>query len=454
VFLWWVIGGLAGIGKSRLALEFAQTLDGNWLSCFAEVRDLPRLESDIVRERAHHLIIIDYAASHPEEVSRLLMICARARDARKKVRVLLLERDVSRDAYLWERLLPPGTHRSAALNPAFYNEPLSLESLAGHERSIVSAWMDAAGADPALLPKKSARIWLDIRRITQSRPLHLGLVAAALASGKKSIASSEDLLNGVLKREVTRWRARARAEGSFDQSVPLIALATALHGLPVPWPGDPSPVLVDPPKGQSYLMIKHGDEPERIAHVADLLQFDQFRDRTERWIREHAAELKSDLGEVIPDSAFLQKLKSAWELNGGWRLQPDQIGEFFLAQYWGPPLVRPGALAITPAPDAELQHQCRGAINVSWPRFMFTLTELRARSWGAAAFLRCAPIVSAITAVAADTGLATYWSMLLSDACIRLGGQKTNLADRRTLVPLLSQIKVAYPSDGPTAVRS
>lgn len=93
-YLWWLITGSAGSGKSRIALELCEQYKNNgW-----EVGFLSRTESDFAwssfRPEKNTLIVVDYVSNRTETVSNaILELSRRSLDFDKVVRVLLLERN-------------------------------------------------------------------------------------------------------------------------------------------------------------------------------------------------------------------------------------------------------------------------------------------------------------------------------------------------------------------------
>jgi hypothetical protein len=91
-FSWWVWTGPAGVGKSRLAIEFARRASSAWKAGF-----LPEPRQELLgelRPAVPTLIIVDYAASRSRWLSDALFQLSQ-RDHGPSIRVLILERSAS-----------------------------------------------------------------------------------------------------------------------------------------------------------------------------------------------------------------------------------------------------------------------------------------------------------------------------------------------------------------------
>jgi hypothetical protein len=91
-FAWWVWTGPAGVGKSRLAIEFARQASSAWKAGF-----LPEPGQELLgelRPAVPTLIIVDYAASRSRWLSDALFQLSQ-RDHGPSIRVLILERSAS-----------------------------------------------------------------------------------------------------------------------------------------------------------------------------------------------------------------------------------------------------------------------------------------------------------------------------------------------------------------------
>ena len=132
-FRWWMVIGAGGLGKSRLALEFALRLGGRWRAGF-----LAQEEWDwgSWRPTRPTLLIADYVSARVEDVRRLALALARRRDLAFPVRLLLLERDFQelqmgerRDAAWYQAFLGVGGDRALITASRHDAPPLQLDPL-------------------------------------------------------------------------------------------------------------------------------------------------------------------------------------------------------------------------------------------------------------------------------------------------------------------------------------
>src|SRR5258708_5920032 len=91
-FAWWLWTGPAGVGKSRLAIEFARRASTSWNAGFLPEPGQESL-SDL-RPAAPTLVIIDYAASRSRWLSDAIFRLSQ-RDRGPSIRLLILERSDS-----------------------------------------------------------------------------------------------------------------------------------------------------------------------------------------------------------------------------------------------------------------------------------------------------------------------------------------------------------------------
>lgn len=360
-FSWWAIGGPAGIGKSRLAQTFLGTLTDDWQHGFVDISKVSELETYIAATDRNAFIVIDYVSMMTSTVGRALaqFAAAAATTADRKLRILLLDRDVSASAEWLGQLAEPFTARAAVVDATSFQPPLELSDLRGRERELVRAWLIAAGLDPEkLMPSRKSHIWQRILRLTGSRPLHLGLAAAAFANGERRLDSLEDLLDGVLRREFARWRDKLDSSVSIHDCIDALATATVAWGFPIPWAGEYSHWHVHAASEEAktrYFPQKFRNQPPSYEELlAEPLTRKMAEDLIEEAVERTAAITRPSMS----PSDFTNFLWRLRDLTGaGWRIEPDLIGEYFLARYWDPLISTSSRRALPHASDTEISRQ-------------------------------------------------------------------------------------------------
>ena len=100
-FLWWAITGQAGAGKSRLALEFLKQSAGKWFGFFVN-ENATQSDFDSFEPFNNTVVVIDYVASREGFVANAIRsIKEKFENSDYKIKILLLERENSRNASSW-----------------------------------------------------------------------------------------------------------------------------------------------------------------------------------------------------------------------------------------------------------------------------------------------------------------------------------------------------------------
>jgi len=103
-FVWWLVAGAGGFGKSRLALELCLRREPAWHTGF--LRDWNGGELAEFQPERPTLLVIDYASARAEELGQVARrLFERGRQLSAPVRLLLLERDMEEEKEQW--LIPP-----------------------------------------------------------------------------------------------------------------------------------------------------------------------------------------------------------------------------------------------------------------------------------------------------------------------------------------------------------
>lgn len=227
---WWAISGEAGIGKSRLALQFMRTAQhSGWRAGFVTLGELARLRDRSWRPRWDTLVVVDSAGGDASLVSDFLYHCiTRAADFEFAVRVLLIERD---ERTSLERLAPQSSV-GRMVRSARYRESLELEAMPA---DVAIELMEERGRHLALpsLPHET------LMRMAQGRgnagdsvnPLYALAAMERLAIAHADDPSldieamswgAETIFSDILEEEIeTRWRDPGARTGHHDNLVEL-----------------------------------------------------------------------------------------------------------------------------------------------------------------------------------------------------------------------------------------
>lgn len=203
-FQWWLWTGPAGVGKSRLAVEFCRVAPGSWNVGFLHERDQARL-SDL-QPASPTFVVIDYVAQRAAEVSDALLALAQRRSP-PPIRVLLLEREAR--GVWWDTV--QRLHRleeSARLASCQYALPRDLTGLSRPEvREVIRSVAGRLRNDLArweLEPIVDHAFEID----EFGRPL-FAVVAALDYLGESPSKDRDEALRRLIAREEARLAAAA-----------------------------------------------------------------------------------------------------------------------------------------------------------------------------------------------------------------------------------------------------
>jgi serine/threonine protein kinase/tetratricopeptide (TPR) repeat protein len=227
-FSWWLVTGIAGSGKSRLALELCREADLEWHAGF-----LSRTEKNFnwsqFRPSRKTLIVIDYVASRAAEVGEAVLTLSRVSSSfAKPVRVLLVER--GQDAWWTTFGREESQSESAEIATCQHGEPLGVAGLPPEAifqlaeqvvRARNGAW------NPELAREFLSRLF---HYDPHGRPLFAMIVANYL-DAVEADTPNPNLLQVVLKREAARRRKLIQDQDKLQRMENLLLLATMVSGL-------------------------------------------------------------------------------------------------------------------------------------------------------------------------------------------------------------------------------
>lgn len=223
---WWLLGGEAGAGKSRLALQAALSLAPRMRAGFLTRTGLD-FDWHAWQPDSPTLLIVDYAEADAVRVGVMIRsLAARTTSLVQPVRVLLLARDVDKHADWLRQFEGRGSER-ATLTAVRHAPPLILNGL-----NDDALWeVMRAYAPEAQLPSRQLAL-ASFRSIDPvGRPLFAAFAADALASGRDIRGWDQThLVRDVLERDEDRRWVPAGVTASEKN---LVALATIAGGVAV-----------------------------------------------------------------------------------------------------------------------------------------------------------------------------------------------------------------------------
>jgi tetratricopeptide (TPR) repeat protein len=263
-FRWWVMIGEAGMGKTRLAIEFARRMTSEgWHTGLLSGDDLKLFVNNSLasawRPHAPTLLIVDYAASKVGDLRRLFVhLSAIEAEAQQEadapgisppVRVLLLERHadetrgwlnellaagegfagdlLSTDCYLGIRKLQPpgGKMTSAATNADLTRQIIE---------NTFARWAAITGQQPPPMPAFTEKDWRSIQLRTGNRPLYLQM--AALHACERHSAEQlptwgrGELLKSAVERERDYVKKECAGNSTLRKAVEHVTAILCLAG--------------------------------------------------------------------------------------------------------------------------------------------------------------------------------------------------------------------------------
>ena len=240
-FLWWVITGSGGSGKTRLARHLCLRAHGSgWRAGFLPspfVVDLAALAT--WRPEAPTLIVADYVLNELDAVRRLAARLASRKDDVYPIRLLLLERVVD-EAFI-RQFCGTRDGDGLAIESRCYNPtPLALCELSDDDLWSLCETCSWRADDAQVTLNQEPFIARLAVLDKQRRPLIAMILADAIAAG--SYGAGFNGLQGELRHLLERerkdmWSAQLRVQdraiGSVDADI-VIAFATMVGGIDVP----------------------------------------------------------------------------------------------------------------------------------------------------------------------------------------------------------------------------
>lgn len=241
-FSWWMVTGEAGIGKSRLLLEWTGKLPINWFGFFAntaEERAIDRYKA--FKPFADTAIVMDYVAGYEPTCAKII---TRLRECfagmRYKLRILLVERHYEPDKKDWffalERAFSPAER--LIFDDSAYKSgrkktmlPLEVKALKESEEKqyivgYVEKYVPELESDELCekyltdISQTVGAIYSCYRKLLKElyrRPLYLSIFIEVwiYKSGAVSVQSAYELLECYMEKEEQRWLVRFHDDRSL-----------------------------------------------------------------------------------------------------------------------------------------------------------------------------------------------------------------------------------------------
>ena len=139
-FSWWAITGSGGCGKSRLALDFLQSLPPEWKGGFIPRHNCTVRDAASWKSEGNTLWIIDDAAAAGSELGQIIHTWwALYRNAPFKVRLLVLERGSDGEAGWWARLTTDLSPSATVIRTSLFASPMMLAPLGADMKAFLQA---------------------------------------------------------------------------------------------------------------------------------------------------------------------------------------------------------------------------------------------------------------------------------------------------------------------------
>lgn len=212
-FLWWAITGQAGAGKSRLALEFLKQFAGKWFGFFVN-ENATQSDFDSFEPFNNTVVVIDYVASREGFVANAIRsIKEKFENSDYKIRILLLERENSRNASSWyyKLLQRIGKYDTYDLKSTEYkNYFLNLGDLdRASVETLIKEVMNQRGIEADdIVARELCEAYGKKYEKLQFRPLFVQIFVEAWIENDFQLPrydKFEELLQKLLEREQQRW---------------------------------------------------------------------------------------------------------------------------------------------------------------------------------------------------------------------------------------------------------
>ena len=244
-FRWWAIVGPGGSGKSRLAYELQQQLQGtNWDVRWLARGDYSKLSTLTPQLTQPTLLIADYVQQYAQELGQWMEELAEQHRS-QPLRLLLVERDSSQteEGFSWQRQLYLRVADTGKLEKSCFAQFLALQPL--DDSSLGEIMTNYAAAPPAkqtLLEDAKAMLLKRLHSIDPDlqRPLYALFLTDAWLENPRNPErwNREDVLKYVTLREQNRLKQSIH--DTFKMPIPVLHRACLrLYAMATVWQDAP-----------------------------------------------------------------------------------------------------------------------------------------------------------------------------------------------------------------------
>lgn len=249
--LWWAATGEAGIGKSRLLLDWLQGLPCSWMGFFADTKAAPE-KFLAFRPFNNTVIVLDYIVGNEKNCGEIMSVLLDSfSSAQYKLRIVLLERRYDTGKHDWMDVMVKNLSSA---------QRLQLQRVAylgaSKQRSLIPLHLDALRPEeevqyiqsylhsyiPVFAPELELDMASTAMRIQQKfreslaavcyRPLYLSIYIEVWlqSDGAETIKDAYGLLEAYLEKEELRWLVHLDGDNSLLYVyLKLLALACAVE---------------------------------------------------------------------------------------------------------------------------------------------------------------------------------------------------------------------------------
>lgn|GEM_PF-2262593 len=444
-----MLGGEAGAGKSRLAMEFMDRLDERWRTGYLTTADIGEFASSLAIAGDHVFLTIDYAGSRPIELCRFLeKASAIVEKIGSKLRVLLLERNISSDA-IWRQTISEDMSTAAmAFDTTLFEQPIVLKTLARFDIEILKAWNEASG-EPSTRIENLAPVKIEgILGLCSGNPLLLGFAAAAIADGDFDFTEVTQLLEALLKRQLFQ---SGLTDLSFNERAAVIGLAASATAAKyeLDGPHEDKPFYEVRNGRPGVYLVEAADGTKHVLTVGEIRRSKGYQD-LKQVLNEKVRTKTALIAAAFPGVAARRVVKAAQQIFGpACVLLPDLMGEYLLSTRWR----FPDAFQDSESSGTD-DDQLRRELYLAYSFFPFglfiSLTMLRERKWAEEAYLRALIQLVAIVVSSDDVSSASWRQelvRLIFNSTIAIGGRKPSNGEVSSLINSCQLLADRWPAD-------